>query len=142
VALHIELVVIDMLHDNVCPIIFGRTFLNQVNAKIDCKEETIYLKFGGDKGKFHFSKFIQQSYYRDLEDQEGTTIVDVATIFYGTPVDNIEGSLENKRVLLMIRINKNYMSYLNAILLPLSFSFLVTCCNDLMIIIVKFLARR
>jgi hypothetical protein len=36
----IELVVIDMPHDPRRPIIFGRTFLNYVNAKIDCKEKS------------------------------------------------------------------------------------------------------
>jgi hypothetical protein len=37
----IELVVMDMLHDPLCPIIFGRTFLNYVIAKTDCKEDIL-----------------------------------------------------------------------------------------------------
>jgi hypothetical protein len=41
----IELVVMVMPHDSLYPIIFGRAFFNHVNAKIDCKEGTIYFKF-------------------------------------------------------------------------------------------------
>lgn len=66
----------DMPHDPLCPIIFGRTFLNCINVNIHCKEETISLKFGEEQVKIHFSKFRERPYYRDLEDREGKTIED------------------------------------------------------------------
>jgi hypothetical protein len=53
----IDFVVVDMPIDDNCPIIFGRTFLNTAGAIIDLKEESITLKFGEEKMKFHFSKF-------------------------------------------------------------------------------------
>jgi hypothetical protein len=40
----IELVVIDMPPDPLCPNIFGRTLLNHLNAQIDSKDETISLR--------------------------------------------------------------------------------------------------
>jgi hypothetical protein len=54
---HIDFVVIDMSIDYHCPIIFGRTFLNTTRANIDCRKETISLKFGEEVMSFHFSKF-------------------------------------------------------------------------------------
>jgi hypothetical protein len=72
-----------------------KNILNHVNIKIDCKEETISLNFREDQVKFHFSKFIVLPYYRDLKDQEGTTIADIADVFYGNRIDDIEGSIEN-----------------------------------------------
>lgn len=42
----IDLVVMDMPQDSFCPIIFGRSFLNTAHANIDCKKETVSLKFG------------------------------------------------------------------------------------------------
>jgi hypothetical protein len=79
-----------MPHDHICPIIFGRTLLNHVNAKIVCKEETTSLKFGEEKVKFHFLKFRERPYYSDLKDQEGITIADLDAILYGTPIDGTE----------------------------------------------------
>src|SRR4051812_10610968 len=40
-----------------CPIIFGRPFLNTVNAKIDCEKETVSVSFGDVSHEFNFSKF-------------------------------------------------------------------------------------
>jgi hypothetical protein len=35
----IDLVIVDMPSDNKCPIIFGRSFLNTIGTKIDCRHE-------------------------------------------------------------------------------------------------------
>ena len=40
--------------------------------------------------KFHFSKFWDRPYSRDLEDEQGKTIVGLAAIFYGTPIEDQE----------------------------------------------------
>lgn len=50
----IDFVVIDMPIDSHCPIIFGRTFLNTAGANIDCRKETISLKFGEEVMSFPF----------------------------------------------------------------------------------------
>jgi hypothetical protein len=43
--------------DDFCPIMFGRPFLNIVNAKIDCEKQTVSVSFGGESHDFNFSKF-------------------------------------------------------------------------------------
>ena len=43
--------------DDLCPIIFGRPFLNTINAKIDCKKQTVGVSFGDESHEFYFSKF-------------------------------------------------------------------------------------
>jgi hypothetical protein len=48
--------------DDFCPIIFGRPFLNTVNAKIDCEKQTVGVSFGGDSHEFNFSKFNRKPY--------------------------------------------------------------------------------
>ena len=43
--------------DNFCPIMFGRPFLNTVNAKIDCDKQIVGVCFGDKSHEFNFSKF-------------------------------------------------------------------------------------
>ena len=43
--------------DKFCPIIFGRPFLNTVNAKIDSKKQTVGVSFGDESHELNFSKF-------------------------------------------------------------------------------------
>ena len=38
--------------DDFCPIIFGRPFLNTVNAKIDCEKQTVGVSFGDESHDF------------------------------------------------------------------------------------------
>jgi hypothetical protein len=45
----IDFVVVDMPTDYSCPIIFGRTFLSTARAVINCKVDTIILKFGEER---------------------------------------------------------------------------------------------
>ena len=44
--------------DNLCPIIFGRPFLNIVNAKIDCKKDVVTIGLGDMSHEFNFAKFV------------------------------------------------------------------------------------
>ena len=39
---------------------------------------------------FHFSKFKNQPYYKELNDEEGKTIAELAAIYYGTPYEEDE----------------------------------------------------
>jgi hypothetical protein len=64
----IDLVVMDMPIDSHCPIIFGRTFLSTIGANIDCRKETISLKFGEELMSFHFSKFVHKPIIEDFEE--------------------------------------------------------------------------
>ena len=42
---------------NFCPIIFGRPFLNTVNATIDCKRDVVTIGLDDMSHEFNFSKF-------------------------------------------------------------------------------------
>ena len=66
----IDFVVIDMPIDSHCPIIFGRTFLNTAGANIDCRKETISLKFGEEVMSFHFSKFTHKPIVEEEDFEE------------------------------------------------------------------------
>ena len=52
-----DFLVLGSPQDDFRPIIFGRHFLNTVNAKIDCKKQTVGLSFGDESHEFNFSKF-------------------------------------------------------------------------------------
>ena len=40
-----DFLVLGSPQDEFCPIIFGRPFLNAVNAKIDCEKQTVGVSF-------------------------------------------------------------------------------------------------
>ena len=52
-----DFLVIGSPQDDFCPIIFGRPFLNTVNAKIDCEKQIVGVNFGDESHEFNFSKF-------------------------------------------------------------------------------------
>ena len=46
--------------DNFCPIIFGRPFLNTINARIDCENDIVTVGLGDMYHDFNFAKFHRQ----------------------------------------------------------------------------------
>ena len=52
--------------DDFCPIIFGRPFLNTVNAKIDYEKEIVTVSFGDMSHEFNLSKFRMQPHDKEL----------------------------------------------------------------------------
>lgn len=92
----IDFIVIDMPIDSHYPIIFGRTFLNTAGAKIDCRKETISLKFGEEVMHFHFSKFEHKPIIEDFEEEEleeESNLTNLDVILYDIPEDDMERSL-------------------------------------------------
>ena len=55
-----DFLVLGSPQDNFCPIIFGRPFLNTVNAKIDCKKNVVTVGLDDMVHEFNFSKFSRQ----------------------------------------------------------------------------------
>ena len=56
-----DFVILGSPQDDFCPIIFGRPFLNTVNAKLDCKKQTVVTVGLDDMThEFNFSKFSRQ----------------------------------------------------------------------------------
>ena len=49
-----DFLVLGSLQDDFCPIIFGRPFLNNVNAKIDCKKDIVTIGLGDMSHDFNF----------------------------------------------------------------------------------------
>lgn len=45
----VDFVVMEISEDDLCPIIFGRPFLNTTGARIDCKKEIVSLRFGEEE---------------------------------------------------------------------------------------------
>ena len=43
--------------DSFCPIIFGRPFLNTVNARIDCEKDVVTIGLGDTTHESNFAKF-------------------------------------------------------------------------------------
>src|SRR6187401_2333212 len=56
--------------DDFCPIIFGRPFLNTVNAMIDYKKQTIGASFGDESHEFNFSKFSRNLHEKELPSKD------------------------------------------------------------------------
>ena len=52
-----DFLVLSSPQDDFCPIIFGRPFLNTVNARIDCEKDTITIGLEDVSHEFNFSKF-------------------------------------------------------------------------------------
>ena len=46
------------------PIIFGRPFLNTINAKIDCEKQSVGVSFGDESHEFNFSMFSRKSFMK------------------------------------------------------------------------------
>ena len=73
--------------DDFCPIIFGRPFLNTVNAKIDCKKQTVGVSFGDESHEFNFSKFNGKHHKKELPSKD--EIIGLASIVV-PPTDPLE----------------------------------------------------
>src|SRR3954464_1333261 len=55
-----DFLVLSSPQDSFCPIIFGRPFLNTVNARIDCEKNVVTIGLGDMSHEFNFSKFSRQ----------------------------------------------------------------------------------
>ena len=82
-----DFLVLDSPQDDFCPIIFGRPFLNTVNAKIDCKKDVVTIGLDDMTHEFNFSKFRRQP--RDKELPSKDEIIGLASIAV-PPTDPLE----------------------------------------------------
>ena len=73
-----DFLVLGSPQDDFCPIIFGRPFLNTVNAKIDCEKQTVGVSFGDESHEFNFSKFCRKLHEKELPSED--KIIGLATI--------------------------------------------------------------
>ena len=64
--------------DSFCPIIFGRSFLNTVNAKIDCNKDIVSVGLGDMSHEFNFAKFRRQSHDKEFPSKD--EIIGLASI--------------------------------------------------------------
>ena len=73
--------------DDFCPIIFGRPFLNIVNAKIYCKKDIVFVGLGDMPHDFNFAKFCRQPHDKELPSKD--EIIGLASIVV-PPTDPLE----------------------------------------------------
>jgi hypothetical protein len=78
-----DFLVLGSPQDDFCPIIFGKPFLNTVNAKIDCVKEIVSINFGGMSHEFNFSKFHRQPHDKELPSKD--EIIGLASIAVPPP---------------------------------------------------------
>ena len=64
--------------DSFCPIIFGRPFLNTVNARVDCEKNVVTIGLDDMTHEFNFSKFSKQ--HREEELPSKDEIIGLASI--------------------------------------------------------------
>src|SRR6187399_2070771 len=64
--------------DELCSIIFGRPFLNTVNAKIDCVKNIVTVGLGDMSHDFNFAKFRRQPLDKELPSKD--EIIGLASI--------------------------------------------------------------
>ncbi|KAI4971644.1 hypothetical protein ZWY2020_002558 [Hordeum vulgare] len=83
----VDFLVLATTQDSFCPIIFGRPFLNTVNAHIDCEKQTVTVGFEGVSHEFNFSKFGRQPHEKELSSKD--EIISLASIAVH-PTDPLE----------------------------------------------------
>ena len=62
--------VLGSAQDDFCPIMFGRPFLNTVNAKIDCEKDVVTIGLGDMSHEFNFAKFRRQPQDKELPSKD------------------------------------------------------------------------
>jgi len=82
-----DFLVLGSPQDSFCPIIFGRPFLNTVNAKIDCKKNVVTIGLDDMVHEFNFSKFSKQ--HHEEESPSKDEIIGLASIVV-PPSDPLE----------------------------------------------------
>ena len=65
-----DFLVLGSPQDNFCPNIFGRPFLNTVNAKIDCEKDIVTVGLGDMSHDFNFSKFRRKPHNKELPSKD------------------------------------------------------------------------
>ena len=65
-----DFLVLGSPQDDFCPIIFGRPFLNTVNARIDCERDIVTIGLGDMSHDFNFSKFRRQPHDKELPSKD------------------------------------------------------------------------
>ena len=65
-----DFLVLGSPQDDFCRIIFGRPFLNTVNAKIDCNKDIVSVGLGDMSHEFNFSKFHRQPHDKELPSKD------------------------------------------------------------------------
>ena len=79
-----DFLVLGSPQDDFCPIIFGRHFLNTVNARIDCQKQTLEVSFGDE---FKFSKFSRKLHEKEMPSKN--ELIGLASIVV-PPTDPLE----------------------------------------------------
>src|ERR1043165_7216519 len=88
-----DFLVLGLVQDSFCPIIFGRPFLSTCGAIIDCKKGKVSVEFNSEPYEFNFSKFSKQPRGTDLSSNE-KIIEEIASISI-PPDDTLKQLMED-----------------------------------------------
>ena len=65
-----DFLVLGSPQDDFCPIIFGRPFLNTVNARIDCEKDVVTIGLGDMSHELNCAKFRRQPHDKELPSKD------------------------------------------------------------------------
>ena len=82
-----DFLVLGSPQDDFCPIIFGRPFLNTVNAKIHCNKDIVSIGLGDMSHEFNFAKFHRQPHDKELPSKDEIIGLDSIVV---PPTDPLE----------------------------------------------------
>ena len=68
-----DFLVLASTQDNFSPIIFGRPFLNTINAKIECEKDIVTVGLGDMSHDSNFSKFHREPHDKELPSKDEIT---------------------------------------------------------------------
>ena len=74
----VDFLILSSPQDEFCPIIFGRPFLNTVNAKIDFNKDIVSVGLGDMSHEFNFAKFCRQPHDKEFPSKD--EIIGLASI--------------------------------------------------------------
>ena len=88
-----DFLVLGLVQDSFCPIIFGRPFLSTCGDIIDCKKGKVSVEFNSEPHEFKFSKFSKQPRGTDLSSND-KIIEEIASIAI-PPNDTLQQFMED-----------------------------------------------
>ena len=82
-----DFLVLGSPQDSFCPIIFGRPFLNTVNAKIDCEKDVVTIGLGDMSHELNLSKFHRQHREEELPSKDEIIVLSSIDIPPSDPLE-------------------------------------------------------
>ena len=83
----VDFLVLGSPQDSFCPVIFGRPFLNTINAKIDSNKDIVSVGLGDMSHEFNFAKFSRQPHDEELPSKDEIIGLDSVAVPPNDPLE-------------------------------------------------------